>query len=213
MKIKAIKIISFLLIFCVLLYSVSRVFRFKGNDSFDATHTFYKQPKNSIDVLFLGSSHVHFDIDPAILYKEYGISSYNFSSSSQTLLNSYFRLKEALKTQKTKLIILEGYILSAYDYTSYDMPHIFMSGIFSMHFSLNKVNLIKLQIPKNRWNEFFNPFYTYHNKYSSLSISDFIQSDYIKFVKGLTITYNVMNLNKNNTFTEEKLPLTDIVEE
>ncbi|WP_256097178.1 hypothetical protein [Brachyspira hampsonii] len=71
MKIKAIKIISFVFIFCVLLYSVNKVLRLKDYNGFNQYYMFYKQPKNSIDILFIGSSHVHCGINPAILYNEY----------------------------------------------------------------------------------------------------------------------------------------------
>ena len=55
MKVKVIKIISFILIFCVLLYSINRVLRFKYDDGIYQLDVFYKQPKDSIDVLILGS--------------------------------------------------------------------------------------------------------------------------------------------------------------
>lgn len=211
MKMKFTKIISFLLLFCIILYSINKVLRVKNADGSYQTYMFYKQPKNSIDVLFLGSSRVHCDIDPAILYKEYGISSYNFSSGLQTLLFSYVRLKEALKTQRPKLIVLEGSMLSSdvFFYSDYN----FLGSILGIRFSLDKINLIKLQIPRNRWNEFFNPFHIYHNRYQDLSISDFVKSDYYNFFKGLIINYNVTNLKTNNYFSEEKLQLKDIVEE
>ena len=115
MKIKIIKIISFILIFCVLLYSVNKILRLKGI-GWNHAYTFYQNPKNSIDVLFIGSSHVHNGIDISLLYKEYGISSYDFSSSGQPLPTSYFYVKEALKTQKPKLIIFDSYSLRHTDY-------------------------------------------------------------------------------------------------
>ena len=201
MKMKFTKIISFLLLFCIILYSINKVLRVKNADGSYQTYMFYKQPKNSIDVLFLGSSRVHCDIDPAILYKEYGISSYNFSSGLQTLLFSYVRLKEALKTQRPKLIVLEGSMLSSdvFFYSDYN----FLGSILGIRFSLDKINLIKLQIPRNRWNEFFNPFHIYHNRYQDLSISDFVKSDYYNFFKGLIINYNVTNLKTNNLAINE----------
>ncbi|PTY39720.1 hypothetical protein [Brachyspira hampsonii] len=211
MKIRVIKIISFVLIFCILLYSVSRVLRLKNDGGLSQTYMFYEQPKNSIDALFIGSSHVYCDIDPAILYKEYGISSYNFSSSEQTLLLSYLRLKEILKIQKPKLIILEGYML-IFDNLFFS-DYSFLMGTLGIKFSLDKINLMKLHIPKTRLNEFFNPFYHYHNRYSSLLMSDFIQPDHIKFYKGLYIQYSVKKVVRNNSFTEERLPLMGIVEE
>ncbi|WP_256097177.1 SGNH/GDSL hydrolase family protein [Brachyspira hampsonii] len=88
----------------------------------------------------------------------------------------------------------------------------FMVGMFGFNFSLDKINLIKQQISINRWNEFFNPLYQYHNRYSYLSMDDFIQSDYIKFSKGSSMLYQIQNSVRNNNFTEEKLPITDISE-
>ena len=208
MKVKVIKIVSFILIFCVLLYSVSRVLRLKSFDGSYQTYMFYKHPKESIDVLFIGSSHVYSDIDPAILYKEYGISSYNFSSGGQTLLFSYLRLKEALKTQKPKLVVLEGYMLR----NIFNDLHLKL-GVLGIKLSLDYVNLIKLQIPKKRWNEFFNPFYMYHNRYSSLSMYDFLKTDYFIYYKGSYNLYYTSATKRNDIFTEEKLELIDIVEE
>lgn len=208
MKVKIIKIISFVLIFCVLLYSVSRVLRFK-QDGIYSNKMFYKQKNNTIDVLFIGSSHVYCDIDTAVLYKEYGISSFNLSSSGLSLINSYFYLKEALKTQKPKLVVFEAFILSVYsdDYMAF-YP---ILGIFGLKFSLDKINLIKLQIPRNKWDEFFNPFYQYHSRYSSLNKNDFYDKE--KYSKGFYVNTTSSAQKENNFFTEERLPLVNIVEE
>ena len=172
MKIKIIKIISFILIFCVLLYSVNKILRLKGI-GWNHAYTFYQNPKNSIDVLFIGSSHVHTGIDISLLYKEYGISSYDFSSSGQPLPTSYFYVKEALKTQKPKLIIFDSYSLRHTDYRFHKDSY-FMSGIFGMRFSLDRINLIKLQLPNNKWNGYFNPLLIYHNRYNNITKMDFL---------------------------------------
>ena len=37
---------------------------------------FYEQEKNSIDVIFYGSSHVYSDINPAVLWREAGVASF-----------------------------------------------------------------------------------------------------------------------------------------
>lgn len=211
MKIKTIKIISFVLIFCVFLYYISNILKFKDSIGLNQTYMFYKQPKNSIDVLFIGSSHVHADINPAILYKEYGISSYNLSSAAQPLLNSYFFLKESLKTQKPKLIVLEGFMLARYKDIKYT-DEILIISIFGLKFSLNKINLIKLQFPQSRWNEFFNPFYQYHNRYSSLNKNDFLMHNN-NYFKGYFLLDQIYSNEKKILITEEKINLPNIVEE
>jgi hypothetical protein len=76
---------------------------------------FYKIPKDSVDVLILGSSHAATGISPQKLYDEYGITSYNLGCEQQNLLVSYYWLKEALKYQSPKAVIIDTYMLQTYN--------------------------------------------------------------------------------------------------
>ncbi len=58
----------------------------------------YIQPKNSIDVVFMGSSHVHCDVNTALLWEKYGIAGYNYSGAEQPLWITYYYLKEICKS-------------------------------------------------------------------------------------------------------------------
>jgi len=62
----------------------------------------------SVDVLFLGSSHINKGIDPRLFQKS-NIQAFNLGSPSQCPLNSYFLLKEALKTKKIKAVVVDLY--------------------------------------------------------------------------------------------------------
>ncbi len=73
---------------------------------------YYKEPKDSIDVIFLGSSHVHNTIQPYQLFHDYGITSSLLSSSSQSLPCSYFLLKDALKYQHPKAVVIDSYYIT-----------------------------------------------------------------------------------------------------
>src|SRR5437870_3052083 len=68
---------------------------------------FYQQKKNSIDLLFLGSSHCYRSFNPAIFDEKLGTNSFNMASPSQSPLTSYYVLKEVLKRQSPKIVILE----------------------------------------------------------------------------------------------------------
>lgn len=57
----------------------------------------------------MGSSHSFVNFNNGTLYEEYGIASYDLGGSLQPMWNSYYDLKEALKTQTPELIVLEGY--------------------------------------------------------------------------------------------------------
>lgn len=78
---------------------------------------FYQMEENSIDVLFLGSSHAAACFNPQKIYNDYGIRSYNLGCEQQNLLVSYYWLKEALQYQKPKTVILDLYMLFEYDPT------------------------------------------------------------------------------------------------
>lgn len=192
MKVKVIKIISFVLIFCVLLYSVSRVLRFKYDDGIYQFDSFYILKNNSIDVLLLGSSHSFININSFYLYKLYGISSFNLGGSVQPLWNTYFYLKEALKTQKPKLIVLEIFtIIANYEYI--DDSRIIKNN-YGLRWSFDRLNSIMVSSPKNRWNEFLNPFYQCHNRYSSLIFEDFFNykdMEKYKYNKGSGLSYRI----------------------
>jgi hypothetical protein len=69
----------------------------------------YKTDPNSIDVMFMGSSHARFAFDTRIFDNKLKVKSFNLSSSEQTPLIGYFSLKEALKYQKPKLLVYEAY--------------------------------------------------------------------------------------------------------
>lgn len=190
MKIKTIKIICFVLIFCVLLYFSSRVLRFKYGDGIYQFDSFYKLENNTIDVLLLGSSHSFVNINSLYLYKLYGIASFNLTGSAQPLWNTYFYLKETLNTQRPKLIVLEAYLtLANYDYI--DDSRIIKNN-YGLKWSIDKINSIMVSSPQNRWYEFLNPFYQYHNRYSSLIFEDFLNykgKEKYKYNKGYGISY------------------------
>lgn len=70
---------------------------------------FYELKKNSIDVMFIGSSHARFAFDSRAFDEALNTKTFNLSSSGQTPVVGYFALKEALKYQKPKVLVYETY--------------------------------------------------------------------------------------------------------
>ena len=68
---------------------------------------FYEMDRDSVDVLFIGSSVVVNAFIPQEIYNEYGIRSYNLGSEQQSIFLSYYWLKEALRFQKPKAVVLD----------------------------------------------------------------------------------------------------------
>lgn len=96
MKRKFAKVISFIMIMLILSSIFYKSFSFKYADGIYTLKEFYKERDNSIDVLFLGSSHMFVNVNPSILWKEYGMAGFDLGGSVQPLWNTYYyRLSES----------------------------------------------------------------------------------------------------------------------
>lgn len=98
----------------ILLTAASPVLADKGieNENYSAVGTFrgfYREPPDSLDVLFLGTSNAYCAFSPEELSRFSGLKSYNLASSQQSLLTSYYWLKEALRYQHPKAVVLETF--------------------------------------------------------------------------------------------------------
>ena len=116
------KLVSFCAVFLLLFVAVSGVIKPKwlARDSMWEPATlieegFYAEPENSLDVICIGSSHVFLDISPMAMWKAEGITAYDLTSSIQRMWVSYYYLKEALKYQTPKVVVLDA--LAAVSYT------------------------------------------------------------------------------------------------
>ncbi|MDY2777339.1 MAG: hypothetical protein SOU51_03035 [Collinsella sp.] len=69
------------------------------------------EPRDSIDVLFLGDSEVYTSIDPLQLWRERGVTSYDVSTSAQPLPYTRTLLKRALEHQNPEVVVLETNML------------------------------------------------------------------------------------------------------
>ena len=106
----------FLCLFFSMIYVVNRTltpnYLYSSTNPLTETYRgFYKMKKNTIDVLFLGSSHAASGFNPQDLYNAYGITSYNLGSNVQNMWISYYWLKEALQYQTPKVVVLDCYML------------------------------------------------------------------------------------------------------
>ena len=115
----AIKGIVFLLLLTMSVTLVNRILnpKYYYNNIWPTTSTiekFYDMDANSVDVLFLGSSHSVTSFSPQLLYDEYGIRSYNLGTEQQNLLSSYYLLLEALRFQNIKAVVIDMRMLFPY---------------------------------------------------------------------------------------------------
>ena len=107
---KIIYIIFLCFSFILLFYRIQDIVNAKDLYPSGSTVTvngFYSEKENDIDVLALGTSNSFCSFNPLIMYEEYGIASYCFSTPAQPLRITRLYLEEALKTQKPQVVCLE----------------------------------------------------------------------------------------------------------
>lgn len=69
---------------------------------------YYRQPRDTVDVLAIGTSIAYAGINTNVLWEEYGIAAYDLCSAEQPFWVTYYTLQEALKTQRPKVILLDA---------------------------------------------------------------------------------------------------------
>lgn len=69
---------------------------------------FYALEEDSLDAVFLGTSHMQRAYSPMEVYEKYGISTYNLSTDLQPIPVSYYLTQEILDYQKPKVIVLDA---------------------------------------------------------------------------------------------------------
>jgi hypothetical protein len=208
------KVIVFLMIFCLIFSYVSGVFSPKWARQFDTTSritTFYQQPKDSIDVLFLGASSYRQGISPLLLWEEYGFTSYVLASSLQSPAVTYYYLLEALKNQRPKVVVLDGITLM----DSYDVDvreDNLRQSIDPMNLSVEKVELaldIVSQSKKQSFASYMFPFFRYHTRWKELGQVDFeyFKIDRYDRFRGVDVQYQTVPFD----FPEDFMKPTNVI--
>ena len=70
---------------------------------------YHNEPKDSIDVLFLGASEMYSGWAPGLAYEEYGFTSYPYCVSAAPVTMWKYMLEDALRTQSPELVVIDPY--------------------------------------------------------------------------------------------------------
>lgn len=206
------KALGFILTFCFLFFCVSENIFKTRNSVADYIYNF--APKDSIDLLFIGSSHSYCAFNTKVFDNYLGINSYNLGTHSQSIQGSYYMVKEILKKQTPKIIILEAYSLIK-EKDDNTVSYMNTRNIYDeMKFSLNKLALANESFPKK--DILFLTFNTttYHEKWKNFkeTIPNFnfktVEPDYKGFLgKNLnnirgTLNYELYEKEYKNKYNE-----------
>lgn len=138
------------------------------------TDGFFALPENTVDIIFIGSSHVLRGVSPTVLSEEYGKNAYLRATVVQPPEASYYYLKNALKTQSPSTVIAEFY--SLYDEYDYDKHEPYVRYAFdTMPFDLDKLTAICSVMKKTDGQNllyYIFPSLYYHERWNELNEID-----------------------------------------
>ena len=167
----SVKVILFCVIFTAIMLFVMCILRFKQQDGTLPVRNYYDLPEDTVDVLFLGSSHIGMNVSTQVLWDEFGIAGYKCWGSTQPIWNTYYYLKECLKYQTPKVVVVDvhGSIFS-YDYADYVLQ---IKNTMGLRLSRDKIDAILASSPKSQWGNMILELPTYHTRYNELTEEDF----------------------------------------
>lgn len=201
-----IKIIMLLCIGFVMALYMSKVLRPDrldiNNDTKRKVLEFYKLEKDTADILLIGSSHIYYGVNPGIIYEETGLNSYIRGGECQPIEVSYYMLKEALNSQKPKLVIYDAFGIGE------SVEACKTDGIYRVNLENMKTNSIKIEAYKDVFNEesvikdIFDVS-LYHNRWSEVPLDKWINDD---------IDLNAFGYTYGNNFSDEIVKIESLLD-
>lgn len=201
-------IIIFTAIGMLLLNRTTEVLRRKAGQQADMIHCLYEQSGGggTADVLCIGTSHGYRSFHTNYLWNQYGIASLAMCSPGQTIACSYYVLKEALRHEKPKVVLLESYYFYYGKKIVSQKPRIqFRKVIDGLKYLDIKHEMVKDMLTEDSRKEkltYYLPFIQYHSRWSDLKSYDFHPYYYLRGSLPSPVTYPMAEPPKPEVSTE-----------
>lgn len=183
------KVISFILIFLLLLMGISYVVRTNGPVK-NRFAGFYAEKKNSIDVLMCGGSTIGTSFAPGYIWGKYGFTSYPISSNTQRPKAIRYLLEEAYRYQKPEVVVIELRMFT-YDDEEMKMDEAHIREVTdNMRYSLQRFKTVRdmtdgVESFEDKLSYYFD-IIKYHSNWGMLFLPEELQK----------VTYNKQDLHK-----------------
>ena len=141
------KILVFLIVF-INFYIFLSILKKPINYQLDNISGIYAERKNSLDMVYIGGSAAFVYYSPIDAYQKYGIASYDYAVDSIQAEVYTTMIKELLKTQKPKVVVIDA---RAFQYREKTLEpneisyRVFLRGF---KYNLDRFNLINKIVPK-----------------------------------------------------------------
>lgn len=166
----------------LILASLTSVFVYKVDHRGKLLDGLYES-EDPFDVALMGSSHMNGGVDPNVLWKQDGITSFNYATGGQPIDVTYYLLREILKKRRPSVVVVDVYYLGMT--SPYGEMGLVSNVLDNMRFSPNKAEAIQNCIPPEERLSFLLPVLKYHFRWSALTPLDFsYDSSAIYYLKG-----------------------------
>lgn len=165
------RVLALVAVMAVALSACFTVLRPKYDDGVYSFTVYYRQKKNTVDVLALGSSHIFEAFNTEVLWNDAGVAGYVLGASMQTLWGTYYFLEEALKTQSPQLVVVDAFGATVTD--DYGTTGQIAKSLFGMRLSLTKLKAVWANAPAADRFNFLLQFPYYHSRYTEIDYKDF----------------------------------------
>ncbi|MBR5116648.1 MAG: hypothetical protein IK096_06235, partial [Lachnospiraceae bacterium] len=178
---KAIRIFLFVIAAALCIAGAYRVLSWKDTmgDYLSSVEQLYATPKDLVDVLFVGSSHCYAAINPDLLWRDFGIASFDMAISGQDKPSALYYTKEALKTQSPKVIMVD---LLATTFEEGIAGNVYRN-MLSMRSSPDQVKMV-LEEPVGEKADYILKWPVIHSRYRELKAYDFMINEYSRYGRG-----------------------------
>lgn len=134
------------------------------------TEEYYKE-KVPHDVIFFGDCDAYESYSPIKMYEEYGISAYIRGSGEQYICQSYYLLRDVLRTETPKVVVMSIHNLQ------FDVPRkeeYNRMTLDGMRWSKDKIDAINASMTENEtFLSYVFPILRYHDRWNELTKTDF----------------------------------------
>lgn len=185
----------------------------------DAIETFHSLPENSVEVIGYGCSHIFRSLDVMEMYENYGIGAYNYGCHWQHINTTQLFLKDSLRTQSPKVVIIEASrvyrILSDVDMDGEIYYTRYIRGLDA------KKDYLKQCFGDNRerYLSYYVPFAAFHENWTGLKDwsfrdgredNDFLKTmGYLPLEKVTPVTIGDWTTFEQEPYTEESIAILD----
>lgn len=202
---RIISVTVFIFLFSTCFFLTYRMLEWKDTygNYLSSVKEMYATPKDTMELVFMGSSHTYGGVDPNFFWTEYGIPAFNMAISGQDKDSTVHSLLELLKKQNPKVVVVDVYAL-LWDRNE-DMGNVYRN-MLSLKVGKNSNELIRDYVEPEEQRKYFLRWPIVHTRYKELSVYDFYKNR--ASVVGRGFNYNFVQ--NPIAFDENAVACTDV---